>query len=198
MCFDTDGGFIIKLCDFGLSQLAHATQKHTIKGTSGYIDPRVVLDKAPYNHVSDMWAAAITLLMLSGKYNHVKSLQTESLKQLAKNGTKGSKDVIDEFIQLSLPAVLNTNTVVYLAVRALLTSLAPVADTMKDVMEAVQAQAIPCNHLLQAQFNDSKALSAFPMFEYFKIRDNLRIYIVNRLLVITEDKDINPRSIVLS
>lgn len=44
MCFDTHGGFIIKLCDFGLSEITANSNRTGIKGTSGYVDPRVVID----------------------------------------------------------------------------------------------------------------------------------------------------------
>ena len=55
---------------------------------------------------------------------------------------------------------------------------------MSVVMREIQEKNVTIDHLMNAQFDASKALADFPLFEYFKIRDGLRIFLVNRTLVI--------------
>ena len=44
-----------------------------------------------------MWACALSLLMISGKYNHIQLLQTKTLKKIQKDANKSSEAVIEEF-----------------------------------------------------------------------------------------------------
>ena len=46
LCFDTQGNYLVKVCDFGLSHSIRCT-KATVKGTSGYTDPRAALRGLP-------------------------------------------------------------------------------------------------------------------------------------------------------
>lgn len=77
--FDLDANFIVKLCDFGLAHLI-TDARPVVKGTSGYTDPRAILNKTALNHTSDLWSLGITMLTIATDYKHHIDLGTKSLK----------------------------------------------------------------------------------------------------------------------
>ena len=103
ICFDTNGNFLIKICDFGLSHSVKCT-KNAVKGTSGYTDPRAVLQHKPLTIYSDLWSLGITLLMASGQYEHIEALGSKALKAACKGNPLTSQQA-QEYIDKALLGV---------------------------------------------------------------------------------------------
>ena len=98
--FDVKGNYIIKICDLGLSHLVDDVmqqQKPTIKGTSGYTDPRAILSKSALTPRSDIWSLAISLLLIATDYKHINDLETKTLRNLSKKQALSEVD-IEQFI----------------------------------------------------------------------------------------------------
>lgn len=96
LCFDLRGNVLVKLCDLGLSHSIRYA-KSTVKGTSGYTDPRAVLQNLPLGIYSDFWSLGIALLMAGGKYEHLEELSTKALKAACKEKAL-SADQTEEYI----------------------------------------------------------------------------------------------------
>lgn len=171
--FDTSGGFQVKLCDFGLSQIQtrdvrvnqpgpNREPSVAIKGTSGYLDPRIVIDKIPYCQLTDLWALAISLLVISGRYSHIDVLQTKQLKAIAHERKTPSSDVIKKFqehVSLCFGDVRSINRVVIEnLISADYTPSQSSCEVMERILLSLQKSMIPMNHVMSAYFDEAASL----------------------------------------
>jgi len=88
---DTNG--IIKICDFGLSQILSGNEKtKSIAGTPNYISPEIFMG-IPHNKEVDIWALGVILyFLLSGKLPFQGKTEKEIAIKIVKEELKFDKD----------------------------------------------------------------------------------------------------------